>query len=265
MKLGMIPLWGHADSLFARLNSARAAGVDITADVYPYPFWQSTLTVLFPKRDFTNRVEAEKILREIAKPERLLIGDFAANPAYRGQTVAQIAMLRKESPASTLMGLIAESLAWERANPDAQESSESVVATSMSERDVAMLLAWPHTNVCSDGSMDGAHPRGFGAFPRVLATYVRDSSVLSLETAVMKMTSLAAAHVGLSRRGTIAPGAFADLVLFDPATVTDHATPAQPHRVSTGISTVWVNGREVWQSGSTTGKHPGRVLRRAAR
>jgi N-acyl-D-amino-acid deacylase len=264
LKLGMIPLWGRADSLFTILDAARASGVDITADVYPYTFWQSTLTVLFPKRDFTNRTEAEKILREIAKPEGLLIGSFAANPSYRGKTVAELSVLRRESPASTLMGLIAEALAWEQANPNADESSESVVATSMSEGDVAKLLAWSHANVCSDGSMDGAHPRGYGAFPRVLAVYVRDSGVLSLETAVMKMTNLAASHVGIARRGVIKPGAFADLVLFDPATVTDHATPADPHRVSTGISAVWVNGRAVWRLGTTTGAHPGRVLRRAA-
>lgn len=260
VKLAMVPLWGRTDSLFTLLAAARAEGIDITADVYPYPYWQSTLTVLFPARDFKDRAEAEKVLREIAKPEGLLIGSFAANPAYEGKTVAEIAVMRREDAASTLMGLIAESLEWEKANPG--RSGESVVATSMDEGDIAELLAWEHSNVCSDGALDGAHPRGFGAFPRVLGKYVREQGVLTLEEAVMKMTSLSAAHVGITRRGTIRAGHFADLVLFDPATVIDNATPAEPHRVSTGIARVWVNGRTVWQDGKTVAGRSGRVLRR---
>ena len=263
LKLAMIPLWGRTDSLFRVLDAARAEGIDVSADVYPYTYWQSTLTVLFPKRNFGNRAEAEHILREIAKPDGLLIGDFAANPSYRGKTVAQIATARGERPALTLMRLIAEALAWENAHPNSKETSESVVATSMAENDIGKLYAWPHTNVCSDGALDGAHPRGFGAFTRVLAKYVRDDRAITLEDAVRKMTSLAAAHVGLVRRGTIVPGAYADLVLFDPATVSDHATPSSPHLVSTGIDGVWVNGRAVWRNGTPTGTHPGRVLRRA--
>ncbi len=263
LKLAMVPLWGRTDSLFTLLNAARARGVDISADVYPYTYWQSTLTVLFPKRDFANRAEALKILREIATPDGLLIGDFDANPSNRGQTVAQLAELRKEDPATTLMALIAEAQAWERANHREPESSESVVATSMSDADIGRLYAWPHTNVSSDGSLDGAHPRGYGSFPRVFAQYVRAQKSITLEDAVRKMTSLAAAHVGLKRRGTIAAGAFADLVLFDPATITDRATPAAPHLVSTGVEGVWVNGRAVWRGGRVTGAHPGRVILRA--
>ena len=262
VKLAMVPLWGRTDSLFSLLSAARAEGIDVTADVYPYPYWQSTLTVLFPARDFKDRAEAEKVLREIAKPEGLLIGSFAAQPEYAGKTVAEISRLRREEPATTLMGLIAESIAWENANPG--RSGESVVATSMDEGDIAELLAWEHSNICSDGALDGAHPRGFGAFPRVLGKYVRDQGVLTLEEAVMKMTSLSAAHVGITRRGTIKAGNFADLVLFDPATVGDNATPAEPHLVSTGIARVWVNGRTVWQDGRTVASHSGRTLRRQA-
>ena len=260
VKLAMVPLWGRTDSLFTLLEAARADGIDITADVYPYPYWQSTLTVLFPERDFKDRAEANKILREIAKPEGLLIGSFAANPAYAGKTVAEIAVMRREDAASTLMGLIAEALSWEKANPG--RNGESVVATSMDEPDIVKLMQWDYTNICSDGSLDGAHPRGFGAFPRVLGRYVREQGVMPLETAIMKMTSLSAAHVGLTRRGTIAKGNFADLVLFDPATVIDNATPAEPHLVSTGIARVWVNGRTVWQDGKTVAGRSGRVLRR---
>jgi N-acyl-D-amino-acid deacylase len=135
----------------------------------------------------------------------------------------------------------------------------------MDERDIARLLRWPHTNVSSDGELDGPHPRGFGAFTRVLGRYVREERALPLEDAVRKMTGLAAAHVGLVDRGTIALGRPADLVLFDPATVADRATVTEPHAPSVGIRTVWVNGEVVYEDGRVTGRHPGRVLRRAAR
>jgi N-acyl-D-amino-acid deacylase len=267
VKLGMVPLWGMADSLIAVLEAARASGVDVTADVYPYTYWQSTLTVLFPRRDFDNRQEAEKILREIAGPEGLLIGTFAPNRLYEGKTVKEIAVLRGEDPAATLMGLIREAQSFRRRASDRAGSTrvESVVATGMDEADVATLLAWEHSNICSDGELAGPHPRGFGAFPRVLGRYVRERKLVSLEAAIRKMTALSAAHVGVARRGTLAPGNFADLVLLDPDSVTDRATPAEPHLVSTGIERVWVNGTTVWQAGSTTGRRPGRVIRREPR
>lgn len=262
VKLAMVPLWGRTDSLFTLLDAARAEGIDITTDVYPYPYWQSTLTVLFPARDFTDRREAEKVLREIARPEGLLIGDFGPDSTYAGKTVAELAVLRREDPASTLMGLIKEALAWEQRPENHGRSGESVVATSMDEPDIVKLMQWEHTNICSDGSLDGAHPRGFGAFTRVLGRYVREQQVMPLEQAIRKMTSLSAAHVGLTRRGTIAPGNFADLVLFDPATVLDHATPQAPHAVSSGIVRVWVNGATVWADGRTVRSRSGRGLRR---
>ena len=139
---------------------------------------------------------------------------------------------------------------------------ESVVATAMDEGDIDRLIAWEHANICSDGLLNGAHPRGFGAFPRVLGRYVREKGTLTLEDAVRKMTSLPAQHAGLQRRGTIAPGNYADLVLFDPATVIDRSTTDQPHLESIGIAHVWVNGKVVWSDGGTTGVRAGRVLRR---
>jgi N-acyl-D-amino-acid deacylase len=133
----------------------------------------------------------------------------------------------------------------------------------MAERDVARLIAWPHTNICSDGELAGRHPRGYGAFPRVLGRYVREQGVISLPEAVRKMTSLSAAHVGIVDRGRIAPGYFADLVLFDPAAVLDRATPTAPRELSVGIRTVWTNGEVVYEGGAPTGRRPGRVVRRA--
>jgi N-acyl-D-amino-acid deacylase len=135
----------------------------------------------------------------------------------------------------------------------------------MDEPDIVKLMQWEHTNICSDGSLDGAHPRGFGAFTRVLGRYVREQQAMTLESAIHRMTALSAAHVGISRRGTIAPGMFADLVLFDPATVLDNATPQAPHEVSTGITRVWVNGRTVWVDGKTVRSRSGRALRREER
>jgi N-acyl-D-amino-acid deacylase len=141
---------------------------------------------------------------------------------------------------------------------------ESVIGTSMTEPDLERLLAWKETNLCTDGELDGRHPRGFGSYPRVLGRYVRERKALRLEEAVRKMTSLAADHVGLRDRGRLVPGAWADLVLLNPATVGDRATTAEPHALSTGIERVWVNGDVVFEKGKATGAMPGKVLRRAS-
>jgi N-acyl-D-amino-acid deacylase len=135
----------------------------------------------------------------------------------------------------------------------------------MVEPDVELIMKWPYTNLSTDGSLDGPHPRGYGAFPRFLGRYVRERKVMPLEEAVHRMSSLAADHMGIKDRGRIAPGMFADLVLFDPATVIDRATPQEPHLTSVGISRVWVNGAEVFADGKTTSARPGKVIRRAAR
>jgi len=263
VKLAMHSLWGQADRLLRTLDQARAAGVDITADIYPYLYWQSTLTVLFPERDFESRKTAEFVLREISTPDDLLLGTFAPEPLYGGKTLAEIARRRGTDPPATLMALIREALAFEATHKD-DDDVESVIGTSMSEPDLERLLAWPYTNVCTDGELDGRHPRGFGTYPRVLGRYVRERKVVSLEEAVRKMTSLAAHNVGLRDRGQVRPGAFADLVLFDPATVMDRATTRDPHALSAGIQRVWVNGAVVYEAGAATGRRPGRALRREA-
>lgn len=261
IKLAMRSLWNQAPRLLERLDAARAQGIAVTADVYPYLYWHSTLTVLFPKRDFENLDEARNVLAEIAPSEGLLLGGYKPNPAYAGRTVADIAKERGEAPEVTLVALIRDAEAMRK---QGAEDVENVIGTSMVEGDLEKLMAWPETNFCTDGELDGSHPRGFGSFPRVLGRYVRDKPVLSLEEAVRKMTSLAADHMGLRDRGRIAPGAYADLVLFDPATVLDRATTSEPHLLSTGIERVWVNGKVVYSKGSATGLKPGQVLRRAA-
>jgi len=132
----------------------------------------------------------------------------------------------------------------------------------MDEPDVERLMRWPFSNVCSDGQSTGLHPRGFGSFAHVLGPYVRDRRLFSLEDAVRKMSSLAAANVGIKHRGVIEPGYFADLVLFDPATITDKATFDTPQARAVGVRTVWVNGQIVFDNGASTGRYTGRALRR---
>src|SRR5207237_10846838 len=133
----------------------------------------------------------------------------------------------------------------------------------MDERDIASIMRWKFTNICSDGALDGAHPRGFGSFPRVLGHYTRELKVLTLEDAVRKMTSLSASNVGIGDRGIIRPGLAADLVLFDPTTVADRASIVEPHAASVGIKSVWVNGEVVYDGTKTTGVFPGKAFRRA--
>jgi N-acyl-D-amino-acid deacylase len=253
-KLAARSLWGQAPLLLARLDSARAAGTDVTLDVYPYTYWQSTLTVLFPERDFDDLAEAEFVLEHLAPADGLLLSAFGPEPSYVGRTVAEIAALRGTPPARTLLDLINEALA--------QRASVNVIGTSMDEADIETIMRWPLASISSDGALAGRHPRGFGAYPRVLGRYVRDGGVLTLEEAVRRMSAQAALNVGVSGRGFIAPGMFADLVLFDPDRVIDRATSAEPQEVSEGIVTVWVNGAVVWQDGAATGARPGRVVRR---
>ncbi|TFH66795.1 MAG: D-aminoacylase [Gemmatimonadales bacterium] len=255
LKLAMRGLWNQADSLIAVLDRARAEGIQITADIYPYTYWQSTLTVLFPERDYTNRAAAQFALDELAPAEGLVLSRFDPDSSYVGMTLADIARQRKTDPATTLMALIQETHGGD------EDSRESVIATSMVEADVVRLLAWPWANVCTDGELSGRHPRGFGAFVRILGRYVGPTNVLTLEEALRKMSSLAARNLGIEDRGVIREGAYADLVLFHPDSVGDRATLDDPHATASGIRSVWVNGELVYDGGQPTGRRPGQVIR----
>jgi N-acyl-D-amino-acid deacylase len=259
IKLAMKSSWGRAQDLIDRLEAARAEGVDITADIYPYEYWQSNMMVLIPSRDLTARGEYEFALREIAPPEGFWLTRFDPQPEYVGKKLTEIAALRGVDPVTALMQLTAESEAFETEDGS---RANSMIGTSMIEADIKALLRWPHSNVCTDGSLDDMHPRGTGAFTRVLGRYVREQGLMPLEEAVHRMTGLAAAHMGFTERGLIKPGMAADLVLFDPETILDHATPIDPQAPNTGIATVWVNGVIVFNQGVVTGSYPGRVIRR---
>ena len=143
----------------------------------------------------------------------------------RGKLSPKFPEIRGTEPAETLMDLIRDAEAMRAAG---EKGVESIIATSMDERDIERLMAWRHTNICTDGQLDGAHPRGYGTYPRVLGRYVRERDALTLPDAVHKSTALAAEHMGFADRGRIEPGFKADLVLFDPDAVIDRATPQDP-------------------------------------
>ncbi len=257
IKLAIVSKWGTADAFIARMEKARAEGVDITADVYPYEYWQSTLGVLFPKRDFTDVSAAEFALTQLSTPEGMLISRYDADKSLVGKTIAQIAKERGTTPAETYLELINTSIA--------KKAEESAIGTSMDSKDIARFIAWPHSNICSDGGLIDGHPRGAGSFTRVLRVQVRESKALSLEQAIFRMTKNAADHVGVERRGLIAVGNKADLALFDPATVSDHATIKNPSALSSGVAKVWVNGRIVFANGKGTNVYSGVVIKRPAK
>jgi N-acyl-D-amino-acid deacylase len=261
-KLAMKSWWGQSQRLLKRLDEARASGIDVTGDIYPYLYWHSTLTVLFPGRDYQDLEEARLAVNEIAPADGIILTQYDAEPAWVGKSLADVAASRNEEPAKTLMMLIARAQQRKRETGDA---GEGILGTSMTEEDLESLLRWPHMNLCTDGSLDGSHPRGFGAFPRVLGRYVRERHVLTLEEAVYRATGLAAEHMGFKDRGFIRAGQAADLVLFDPATIADRATITTPHALSDGVRAVWVDGSIVYQEGRVTGFKPGRILKNAAR
>jgi N-acyl-D-amino-acid deacylase len=257
LKLAMASQWGRAPRIIQRLNAAREGGVDLTADIYPYTYWQSHMMVLLPERDPTDLAAIDFVMAELAPPDGIIFTHFPAEPDYVGMTLTEIAAVRKQRPAEAFSALAQMSIEYEA-------TTGEMIGTSMRDDDVAAFIAWPHTNICTDGSLRDRHPRGAGSFPRVLARYVREQGVLSLESAIHRMTALPAQHMGFGERGVIAPGMIADLVLFNPDTVTDRATTSEPFAPSEGIHSVWVAGERVLHEGAVSEAFPGRVIRRAS-
>ena len=212
------------------------------------------------KARLDDEKEAALILKEITSPEGIIFSSYEPNPEYGGKSLAEVAVLEKKTPEKMLIELIKRLDKCDEQN--GEECNGSIVATSMDEGDIEKLMSWRYTNICSDGSSSGRHPRGSGAFTKVLNYYVRDANVLTLEQAIYKMTGLAAENLGIEKRGFIKPGYYADLVLFDPATVKDNSTIQNPQTVSTGINTVWVNGVEVYTEKRVTKKYPGQLILR---
>ncbi|QOI96074.1 MAG: serine hydrolase [Flammeovirgaceae bacterium] len=252
-KIALRSKWGSSVSLLALLQQARQHGVTVTADVYPYSMWGSTPRVLFPKKDFTSLAAARYATTELFDPSASVMAWFPPNKAYEGKTITDIGKLNNEDAAIALLRIIREG--------EAAGESGYIVATSMNEADIKNFLLWEYSSICSDGSIDG-HPRGHGAFTRVLGRYVREQNLMPLEKAVYKMTGLPAQNLGIKGRGLIQPGYFADLVLFNPETVMDNATIENPSALSAGVEMVWVNGEPVYQNQRAVNNYPGVLVKR---
>jgi len=277
--------WGKMASIVDLINRQRDQGIDMTADVYPYPASGTSLSSRIPSwahdggdakllERLLDPATRKKIKNEVmgmtpgtdnafaaTGPDGILIAS-ASNPElkrYEGKRLSEIAREWKRDPVDAMIDfLIKDSL------------RTGGVFFSMNEEDVRMAIAQPWTSFCTDGSAyatDGPlsggkpHPRAYGTFPRILGRYVREAKLLSLEEAVRKMTSLPAQRVGLRERGILKAGFYADVVVFDPTTVIDKATFENPHQYSEGIQLVLVNGQPVWREGTFAGNLPGRVLR----
>ena len=258
IKLADKAFWGTTDDVVNKLQSARDDGVQISADIYSYLYWASNLAVLFPERDFTDRDVATFTFEHTTAPETLIIAYFSPNRNYDGMSIAEIARLNEQDVESTLLDLSQQA---DRYLQETGTGGVSILAKGMDEPDVSRLMAWEYTNICTDGGHGGAHPRGYGSFPRFFSRYAKDIGI-SKEQAVSKMSRLAARNVGIAERGSIEPGYYADLVLFDPDSFVDKATFENPNELSTGVNTVWVNGQIVYTDGQTTGVFAGRAIAR---
>ena len=249
IKMGNRNVWGKSTDAIALIEETRRSGFDITADAYPYTAWASTITVLVPSRKHEDRAEIEKGLNNVGGADKVLITNHSANRGYEMKTMADIAASKNISPVDLYIEIV-------------KNGGAAVVCNSMSEEDVKAFYSQPWVMVSSDGGIGSRHPRGTGTFTRVLGRFVRENKWLALEEAVRKSSAMPAARLGLKDRGVIKKGMKADLVLFDPATVIDGATFAEPQLFSEGIKTVLVNGRKVWDGGKATGDLPGAILKK---
>jgi N-acyl-D-amino-acid deacylase len=272
--------WHLMDGAIALLERAREAGLEVTADVYPYTASSTGLTTIIPDRfhsggaaalydrlaDPDVRAEIRRELKQagrwgdVSSAEGVLIlhATTEANRRFQGRTLAQVAADQDCDPIDAALDLIAS-----------DRSRIGVAFFSMSEDNLRKALAKPWVSICSDGTsmapegeflLAPTHPRAYGSFARVLGHYVRDEQVLTLPEAVRKMTGQPAATLGLARRGQLKEGFFADVVVFDPGAVADTATFDDPHRLATGVTDVLVNGQVTIGDGAFTGSLAGRAL-----
>lgn len=251
IKLAATPVWGRAGEAVRMLEDAKRGGVRVMADWYPYTYWQSSIYVLIPDRDTSNRRKWALGLEEIGGAGNVLITGYRPDPSFNGRTLEELARQRGTDPVSLIIEMIG-----------AAGPGIGIIGTAMDERDLQTFAAHPQVLICSDGGLRGSHPRGYGTFPRVLARYVRDLKTLLLPEAIAKMTGRSAAHIGLGDRGVVARGRKADIVVFDAATIQDRGTPQNPAQAPEGMIHVIVNGEVVLENGRPTAARPGRALRR---
>lgn len=249
IKLGTVGVWGKANQVIRMIDGARKAGIDVTADCYPYDAWASTITVLIPSRRHDDPQAVARGLADVGGAANVLITNCKAHVDYEGKTLEEIARARNQTPVDVYMEIV-------------KDGGASVVCRSMIEKDIRAFYTQSWVMVASDGGIGGRHPRGAGTFPKVLGRFVREQRWLTLEEAIRKMTALPAMRLGLAGRGVIRIGTKADLVIFNPKTVIDRSTFKEPQLLSEGIARVFVNGEPVWENGKTTGRLPGAVLRK---
>jgi N-acyl-D-amino-acid deacylase len=282
------PNWNKLDALIAKIEAARAEGLRITADMYTYTAAQTGLEASMPPwvqeggynewarrlRDPAIRARVksemsapadtwENFFHATGSPEKILLVGFK-NPRlkrFTGKSLAAVARMRGKSAEETAMDLVIE-----------DGSRVNAVYFLMSEENVRKQIKLPWVSLGSDaGSLapEGAflranpHPRAYGNVARLLGKYAREEQVIPLEEAIRRLTSLPAGNLKLDRRGSLKAGCFADVVVFDPAKIQDHATFDRPHQYSTGVVHVFVNGVQVLRDGAHTGAKPGRVVRGA--
>ncbi|MBT6659004.1 MAG: D-aminoacylase [Verrucomicrobia bacterium] len=269
--------WHKLDELIRRVEQAQKDGLQITADMYTYNASSTGLTGVIPTwvqegghEAWMNRMrepEARKRLlgdlrEQLANqpPEGIMMVGFEneeLGKKFMGKTVAEAARIRGQSPEDAIIDLVLE-----------DNSRIQCVYISMSMDNIRKKIALPWVSFCSDSaSLDPAnatdmtHPRAYGSFARVLGKFSRDEKIISLREAIRRLTSFPAANLKIRNRGSLKEGYFADVVVFDPETVTDHATFKEPHQFSTGVAHVFVNGVQVLKDGEHTGAKPGRVVR----
>jgi N-acyl-D-amino-acid deacylase len=278
--------WPKFDEVIRKVEEARAEGLEITADVYTYPAGATGLNATMPPwvqeggfEESLRRLQDPEIRRRIVAemnresdewenmylgagtPENILLVGFRNDDLkpLTGKTLAQVAEMRGASPEETAMDLIVE-----------DQSRVGTVYFTQSEDNVRKAVALPWVSFCSDSASVAAegvflkssiHPRAYGSFARLLAKYVREEGIIPLEEAIRKLTSLPADALRLRERGRLREGYHADVVVFDPDKIQDHATFENPHQYATGVQHVFVNGVQVLRDGEHTGATPGRVVR----
>lgn len=273
-------MWGKSTTTLGLVESARTEGLDVTIDQYPYTAGSTGLVNVLPawaragtKEDFQARlddpatrarIKADTIdklngARAAGDLSRITIASFANHPEYAGKTMAEVTTMNGREPTIENGAEVAMEILY--------DGGGSAIYHMMVEEDVRRIMQAAFTNIASDGSAVGyqkdvPHLRNYGTFPRVLARYVRDDGILSLEEAIHKMSGMPASRINLSNRGRLAEGMIADIVIFDPDTVLDNDDWANPHQYATGFSFVIVGGVPVIDSGKRTSEFPGRVLKR---
>lgn len=279
--------WKNFPDVLKKLESAQAEGLKITADMYTYPAGATGLDASMPpwvqegglaewrkrlqdpairkrvKQEMASSKTYDNLFAAAGSPDKILLVGFRSEKLkpLTGKSLGEVARLRNTSPEDTAMDLVIE-----------DDSRVETVYFLMSEDNIRKQIVLPWVSFASDSDPEGidgvfahssTHPRTFGNFARVYAHYVRDEKLLTVEDAVRKMTSLPAANLGIDRRGGLKEGYFADIAVFDPATIQDHATFDKPRQLATGVSELFVNGVEVVHEGKHTGAKPGQVVKRA--